>query len=80
MKPPRMFHLAEDRDELYVVFPEFGKAYGNTTKEVDELEDEDFLWMREYGPFYLNSATDVSDVVRFLVLFSMHVDALNDKL
>ena len=75
-----MFHLAEDKDEIFVVFPEFGESYGDTSKDAEELEDEDFLWMREYGPFLLSSANDVMEVLRFLILFSMHVATLNDTL
>lgn len=79
-----MFLLSQDKDEIFVTFPTWTKAYGkdkgNTTNKMDinELTKDDFLWMEEYGPFRLNVADEVARIGNFLHGYTAHVSGILD--
>lgn len=68
-----IFLLSQDKDEIYVTFPYFTKAYGKDDKKVADLQERDFLCMREYGPFRLRSKEDVRNIASFLHAYTHHV-------
>lgn len=68
-----IFLLSQDEDEIYLTFPHFTEAYGKDDKNMADLKDTDFLRMREYGPFFLQSKNDVRHVARFLHAYTLHV-------
>lgn len=81
----RIFRLSQDKDQIFVTFPTWTKAYGkdkgNTTDKVDinELTKDDFLWMEEYGPFRLDSADDVAQIANFLHGYTVHASGILDQ-
>ena len=69
----RIFLLSQDKDEIFLTFPLFGVAYGDDKKEAKELKLPDFLRMREYGPFRLDSKDDMSYIANFLHAYTLTV-------
>ena len=56
-----------------MTFPYFSDAYGKDDKNPADLKEVDFLRMREYGPFLLNSKKDVNYIASFLHAYTLHV-------
>ncbi len=81
----RIFLLSQDKDEIFVTFPRWRKAYGTEPKntkdkvDIDDLTEDDFLWMEEYGPFRIDSAEDVAHVADFLHGYTLHVSGILDQ-
>ena len=67
-----MFLLSQDKDEIFLTFPYFGKDYGKPWKDIKDLKAKDFLRMREYGPFKLNSKEHMNHIAEFLRNYTLH--------
>ena len=78
-----MFLLSQDKDQVFVTFPTWSKAYGKAEDDknfdIDSLTKDDFLLMEEYGPFRMSSAEDVSHVANFLHDYSVLVSGILDQ-
>ena len=77
---PSLFHLAQDKDQIYLSFPEFTESWGDHSKGTESLKKQDFLIMHEYGPFSLTSAEDISEVAMFLNSYTLHVASSTARL
>ena len=61
-----MFLSSQDKNEIFLTFPYFEKDYGKQYKNIEDLEEKNFLIMREYGPNRLISKEHMSHIARFL--------------
>ena len=64
-----MFILAQDCDEIYLIFPILTKGF-TEAKDVNKLEDEEFLIMEEFGPFKLNLTKDLTELAEFILAYT----------
>ena len=67
-----MFLLSQDKDQIFFTFPYFSEDYDRTWKDINDLKEKNFLRMREYGPFHLNSKQDVNYIAEFLKNYTFH--------
>ena len=64
--------LSQDKDEIFITFPHFGKDYGKPWKDIKNLKEKNFLQMRECGPFKLDSEKHISYILEFLSNYTLH--------
>ena len=62
----RIFLLSQDKDEIFLPLPYFVEDYGNPYKNIEDLEEKNFLIMREYGPFRLKYREHLNHIAIFL--------------
>ncbi|KAM0794067.1 hypothetical protein BDR22DRAFT_978061 [Usnea florida] len=75
-KSCEIFLLSQDKDEIFLTFPYFTRDYGKPYKDVKDLKEKNFLIMREYGPFLLDSREHMNHILVFLHNYTLHKSKL----
>jgi len=68
----RILLLSIDRHEVWLTFPKFSKEYPVfMDMSLEELREEHFLTMVEYGPFRLNVRSEIQTLGGFLLAYTL---------